>query len=295
MKTAFFTNPLTCHLAIYLLLKANHEPHSFIFNEERITINKGQVLTGLKKIVKESGLSFQSARTALRTLSAPTIAFLTIKSTNRFSLVSICKYEDYQADLTTKSTNKQQTSNKQATTNKNDKNVKNDKNTTYCGEFVTFWQAYPKKTGKDKAWALWQKRNPPIDCCLKTLAWQIQSDQWQKNGGKFIPHPTTWLNRGGWKDEPTGLLEYPPETDLIVREYCDIRKWDFPAYRQSQFYDPAVEILKMAMGDVEKARTATRQISKALLKNITCEWGLKAVAGRFVEWQAQMENKQNAI
>ncbi len=26
------------------------------------------------------------------------------------------------------------------------------------------------------------------------------SDQWTKDGGRFVPHPTTWLNREGWND-----------------------------------------------------------------------------------------------
>jgi len=26
------------------------------------------------------------------------------------------------------------------------------------------------------------------------------SEQWTKDGGRYIPHPTTWLNREGWND-----------------------------------------------------------------------------------------------
>jgi hypothetical protein len=28
-----------------------------------------------------------------------------------------------------------------------------------------------------------------------------QSRQWMKDGGAFIPHPTTWLNGERWNDE----------------------------------------------------------------------------------------------
>ena len=27
------------------------------------------------------------------------------------------------------------------------------------------------------------------------------TEQWQKEGGRFIPNPTTWLNQGRWDDE----------------------------------------------------------------------------------------------
>jgi hypothetical protein len=30
------------------------------------------------------------------------------------------------------------------------------------------------------------------------------SKQWVKDGGQFIPHPTTWLNNERWCDDDTG-------------------------------------------------------------------------------------------
>lgn len=69
-------------------------------------------------------------------------------------------------------------------------------------DFDAFWQSYPRKVGKDKALDAWKKKNPPLEAVLGALAWQIQSDDWRKDGGAFIPHPTTYLNQGRWKDEP---------------------------------------------------------------------------------------------
>ena len=37
---------------------------------------------------------------------------------------------------------------------------------------------------------------------LKSLAWQRESEQWTREGGQFIPHPSTYLNEGRWMDEP---------------------------------------------------------------------------------------------
>jgi len=28
------------------------------------------------------------------------------------------------------------------------------------------------------------------------------SEQWQRDGGQFIPHPATWLNGRRWEDQP---------------------------------------------------------------------------------------------
>lgn len=72
----------------------------------------------------------------------------------------------------------------------------------YSSEFVEFWKAYPRKTGKIDAYNSWKKRNPPIAKCLSTLEWQIKSDQWVKEGGQYIPLPATWINQGRWEDVP---------------------------------------------------------------------------------------------
>lgn len=36
---------------------------------------------------------------------------------------------------------------------------------------------------------------------MNGLKQQITSEQWKKDGGQFIPHPTTWLNGDRWEDE----------------------------------------------------------------------------------------------
>lgn len=70
--------------------------------------------------------------------------------------------------------------------------------------FESFWNAYPKKTGKKKCLE-WFKKNKPsqqlVDQMIQTIELWKKSEQWQKQNGQFIPMPYTWLNRGGWDDE----------------------------------------------------------------------------------------------
>jgi hypothetical protein len=77
--------------------------------------------------------------------------------------------------------------------------------------FDDFWKAYPKKTGKDRASIAWKKKSPPLIKVLEALQWQTISEQWIKDGGKYIPNPATYLNDGRWKDEP---LTNARESDL---------------------------------------------------------------------------------
>jgi len=75
--------------------------------------------------------------------------------------------------------------------------------------FDVFWQAYPKKAGKEVAYKAWVKLSPSptmIETLIAAVAKQKISDQWRKDGGQFIPHPSTWLNQKRWQDElPTNI------------------------------------------------------------------------------------------
>ena len=82
-------------------------------------------------------------------------------------------------------------------------------------EFETFYQAYPKKQKKEKAWESWQKINPSaftFDMILQAINRWKRSPQWTKEKGQFIPMPATWLNNAGWNDEVEDLEEVRPDT-----------------------------------------------------------------------------------
>jgi hypothetical protein len=93
--------------------------------------------------------------------------------------------------------------------NQNHKNKKKDKeqecpNTRV--EFEYFYQAYPKKQKKEKAWESWQKimengAAVPITQILEAVELWKKVPQWTKDKGQFIPMPATWLNNRGWEDK----------------------------------------------------------------------------------------------
>lgn len=81
----------------------------------------------------------------------------------------------------------------------NEIEIEND--STKEADFDRFWEAYPRKVGKVKAQAAFQKVTVPVDSLLAAIAEQKKSPQWQKDNGQFIPHPATWLNGHRWEDE----------------------------------------------------------------------------------------------
>lgn len=82
------------------------------------------------------------------------------------------------------------------------------KNTSSSGDdgFTLFWKTYPKKIGKGdalKKWAALRKSKslPSIEIIITAIENQKTWEQWQSDGGKYIPHPATWLSQGRWDDE----------------------------------------------------------------------------------------------
>lgn len=82
-----------------------------------------------------------------------------------------------------------------------DKKEKTIKTIVLDDGFEMFWNVYPKKVGKGLALKTWTKYKPPITAILLALQWQIESKQWRKQDGDFIPNPTTYLNQERWTDE----------------------------------------------------------------------------------------------
>ena len=69
--------------------------------------------------------------------------------------------------------------------------------------FEIFWAAYPKKTSKPAATKAWAKLKPneeTVRTMLAAIEAAKQTADWQKDGGKYVPYPATWLNNRRWED-----------------------------------------------------------------------------------------------
>jgi hypothetical protein len=65
----------------------------------------------------------------------------------------------------------------------------------------------------EKAWAKLKPSEALQAQILGALAVQRQSEQWTKDGGSFVPMPSTWLNQRRWEDQlPTQAMA--PKADI---------------------------------------------------------------------------------
>ena len=110
---------------VRLLSEANHSPVKKMFNGNLIEIKRGQLIFGLNAFSAKSGVSVAKLRRYLKLLE--TEGMINKQTTNKFSLITITCYDDYQGD-DKQSASKQQSNDKQTTTPKECKNNKNEKN-----------------------------------------------------------------------------------------------------------------------------------------------------------------------
>jgi len=119
----WYSDVVVRDLFIHLLLTANFTDKKW----KGIDIKRGQVLTGRFKLSEILGFSEMQIRTALNKLKSTNE--ITIKTTNRNSLITINKYNEYQQNNQQNNqqiTNKQPTDNQQITTTNKDNKDNNE-------------------------------------------------------------------------------------------------------------------------------------------------------------------------
>jgi len=131
LQWEWFDKAEMVQLFIYLLLCANYKDLYW----RGIPVKRGQLLTSRDKISKDTGLTERQIRTCLSRLK--TTGEIAVKTTNKYSIITICKYEEYQDDLQSarpterpaecQSNDRQATSKAtdKATTSTEDKNIRN--------------------------------------------------------------------------------------------------------------------------------------------------------------------------
>lgn len=84
-----------------------------------------------------------------------------------------------------------------------EKNLLRNRNCA-SASFDKFWAIWPNKKDRKRSLAAFVKINPDdalLQTILTAVAAQSATAKWIEDGGKFIPHATTWLNGARWEDD----------------------------------------------------------------------------------------------
>lgn len=78
--------------------------------------------------------------------------------------------------------------------------------------FEDFWNHYPKKSGREAALRAWLSVvvNGEAPAIMAALSWQVDSSEWKRELGRFIPKAENYLFEKRWTDEkPAGTYVAP--------------------------------------------------------------------------------------
>ena len=116
IKWGWYQDNVVKSLFLHCLLMASFRDFDWMGKR----LKAGQFITSYKSLSKDLGFSIQQVRTALKKLEST--GEITSKSTNKYSVITVMNWENYQVDdiedntlSNIPSTNEQQTNNKQAT------------------------------------------------------------------------------------------------------------------------------------------------------------------------------------
>lgn len=129
LSWGWYTDPNTCHLFLHCILRANWKPGEW----KGVHYERGQFITSLASLSRDTGLSIQQVRTAIKHLELT--GEITRTKTPKFTVITVKKYDVYQSDNRVSNkqlTSSQQGSNRQSTTvqeEKNNKEGEENKNT----------------------------------------------------------------------------------------------------------------------------------------------------------------------
>lgn len=122
----WYNNSEMVHLFIHLLLNANREDRKW----RNITVKRGEIITGRLSLSHITGISERQIRTCLNRLKST--SEIAIKTTNKYSIITILKYDDYQDGSNQSGQQSDQQTVQQATnkcpTNDHKQEYKEDKN-----------------------------------------------------------------------------------------------------------------------------------------------------------------------
>ena len=146
LNNHIFQNEKLLKIWIWCLIKATHKERMQIVGRQKVRLEEGQFVTGRNAAAAELGMAPSTAWDYLKLLESEEC--ITIKSNNKFSVVSIVNWDFYQDEdekSDSKDDSKKTTNGQQMDTNKNVKNVKNEEDNIPYAEIVDYLNL---KTGK---------------------------------------------------------------------------------------------------------------------------------------------------
>ncbi|QGU36160.1 DNA replication protein [Enterobacter hormaechei] len=97
MDVPFYKDAEAAHLWVHLLLRANHEQTLVSTDVGDVICERGEFITGRNTLAMETGLTADRVKSLLRKFQ--NLGMITSKSNNRFTVLKVVKYDEYQSNF----------------------------------------------------------------------------------------------------------------------------------------------------------------------------------------------------
>ena len=97
MDVPFYKDAEAAHLWVHLLLRANHEQTIVSTDVGDVICERGEFITGRNTLAMETGLTADRVKSLLRKFQ--NLGMITTKSNNRFTVLKVVKYDEYQSNF----------------------------------------------------------------------------------------------------------------------------------------------------------------------------------------------------
>lgn len=201
----WYREPYTKDVFFHLYLIAQFKAISF----KGIYLQRGQVITSIRQIAIETGISVRSVRTALNHLKTTQEVTQERHGKNTvFTVVNYDKYQQTDTNTDTEATQKRHRSdthpdNKNVRTQEL-KNLKTLSSSKLAEEFEKIWADYPRKEGKKDAqrhYSAARKRGVEYDIIRAGVIAYRDHCVAEKTELRFIKQGSTYFSGEHWNDE----------------------------------------------------------------------------------------------
>ena len=217
----WFDKPEMVQLFIWLLLNANYTDKKW----QGQIIKRGQILTTTPKIMEALRLSEQQTRTCIGRLKST--GEITCKSTNKYTIITICNYDRYQNDNlesngqnngqpNTPATDEQRTNNGRLYDRLYVSNNNNNNNNNNISVYNAHMREDKERDDIFKIFFLKNFVNPAYE--VERFYNHYEAQGWDRGNGQKITNKVAAARN--WEQEDKGKKRFPEAFVQAMREIC---------------------------------------------------------------------------
>lgn len=207
LQSQVFAHQTALKIWIWCLAKVTYREHFIAIKvgrgETLVKLMPGQFIFGRFKAEEELNIDGSTIYKWMQKFASSEFEMISIDSNNQYSIITICKWEEYQLLEYDEVTTKEQPSNsyratieQPCNTYKKDQKVYNEKKINIT--FESFWNLYDIKVDRQKCETKWIKlTDEERTTCIEKIPEYISSNP----DKKFRRHPATYLNNKAWNNE----------------------------------------------------------------------------------------------